>query len=157
MDTMLAARRRTIARNALRRARDTAFTAEVRAELSRSDATGATGPGSTRDGSATAMVAATATRATRAAGVASTTTPVEDLGALAAPVLDHLDRWGPCEVAEIPYRWPLTRMHLRQLVRELVDAGLAEWVDDEDGRPARRVRLTRIGRRGAAAAATSHP
>ncbi|MFW6201542.1 MAG: hypothetical protein ACOC8B_03125 [Gemmatimonadota bacterium] len=160
MDAMLAARRRTIARNALRRARDAAFTAEVRAELSRLDAPSPPRAGPTRDPSANpapgatpatpATPATTAIATTAASGPAPTGSSVEDLGPLAAPVLEHLDRWGPCEVAEIPHRWPLSRMHLRHLVRELVDAGLAEWVEGGEGAP-RRVRPTGLGRRAATA------
>lgn len=40
-------------------------------------------------------------------------------------VLRTLQRHGPRPVRELPHRWPLTRQHLRFLVAELVDRGLA--------------------------------
>ena len=69
---------------------------------------------------------------------------------LAYLVMDEIEDLGPTAVDEIPYRWPLTRLHLRHIVEELIDTGIAEWVVPA-GPPARRLDLTESGRRVLAA------
>lgn len=159
METVMAARRNTVARNAARKARDAALLAQVRAELSRLDTSRAHG-GSAPSGMVlrerAARLPPTARNGADAAagnGAAAAerdgrerSTDARALPTLARPVLDQIDRWGPCELADIPHRWPLTRLHVTRIVGELVDAGFAEWVAGERSGP-RRVRLTEAGRR----------
>lgn len=62
-------------------------------------------------------------------------------------VLRMLEAHGPRPVDRLPYRWPLTRQHLRFLVGELVGRGLARWeAAGSDGR-APAVAITERGRR----------
>lgn len=72
--------------------------------------------------------------------------PRTRLPELAYRVMGELEDSGPTPVDEIPCRWPLTRMHLRHVVDELIDAGVAEWIGPA-GSSERRLALTETGRR----------
>jgi DNA-binding MarR family transcriptional regulator len=62
-------------------------------------------------------------------------------------ILESLDGPAVRSLAELPHRWPLTRMHLRLLVDRLRAEGLVEFVEGGGSDRPRRLRLTEAGRR----------
>jgi len=67
------------------------------------------------------------------------------LTALRRRLLERLRDEGPTAVVDLPRQWPVTRYHVRHVVRHLLDEGLIETVGG--GAPAwhRLVRLTAHG------------
>jgi predicted ArsR family transcriptional regulator len=63
------------------------------------------------------------------AGVGS----VDPLGAARRAILEYLAARGTTAIRDIPRQWPVTRYHIRRLVRALVAEGVAEPVVSEGG------------------------
>lgn len=66
-------------------------------------------------------------------------------GALRRDILRALERYGPLTAAEIPRSWPVTRQHVRDVMREMADDGLVGVTSGDYG--CRSFRLTDLGRR----------
>jgi DNA-binding HxlR family transcriptional regulator len=71
-------------------------------------------------------------------------TAADASGALRRDVLRALDRYGPLTAAEIPRSWPITRPHVRDLLRDMVTDGLLEVTAESYG--CRSFRLSDLGR-----------
>lgn len=80
---------------------------------------------------------ATPPRPTSAAGAGGPARPDETaaIGQLRAHVLSILAERGPQTASEIPRRWPVTRQHVRAMVRRLLKEGVVEPAPEGCGRP----------------------
>jgi DNA-binding MarR family transcriptional regulator len=56
--------------------------------------------------------------------------PAHALEAARRQVLEQIDRTGPIPVQELPRGWPLTRHHVRMVVRDLARDGLVVTARD---------------------------
>lgn len=62
-------------------------------------------------------------------------------------ILRYLDQFGPRLVREIPHMWPITRQHIRSLVKRLVEDGLLAFAGNGANGTPRQLGLTEAGSR----------
>ena len=78
-------------------------------------------------------------------GVLPAARRTDRLTALRRRLLEHLRDEGPTAVVDLPRQWPVTRYHVRHVVRLLLEEGLIETSGDSAPAWHRLVRLTAHG------------